>query len=378
MTKAVVLEIKEGYAAVLTEGGFVQKIPDRNYTVGQQIVLPETVKRNSAKTAAGRARKTSGKSGKRFAVRYRNVAAAAVLAIVSFGGFCYASENVMAYSTVTLSAEDTVVELTLNKKNEVVAVKALDEKSEAAVRSLEISFRKRKNLQEAMEILEEVVPEAGEAQIEIFSRDESHRKKLEDDLGTVFPKEPEEQEATDAQTEQREPDAYGSQNIMNEQGPQGEGEQPENRNAENPIGSAPNNPGEAPAGEELPGTGQENDGKQEGSALNEPQEETGNTVLPAKDGSPPAAEKNETVQAPGIQQAVAEMDSPSLPGKAPWPEETSSGEEFHDAGVTGGSGEEFREARGPGGSGTVFYPGGDIGSGAFRAPTDGFGAAPDM
>ena len=41
MKKAVVLEIKEEYAAVLTEEGFVQKIPNMAYAVGQEIDLEE-------------------------------------------------------------------------------------------------------------------------------------------------------------------------------------------------------------------------------------------------------------------------------------------------------------------------------------------------
>ena len=39
--KAVVLEIRDGNAAVMVKGGAIERIPDRGYKVGQQIEMPK-------------------------------------------------------------------------------------------------------------------------------------------------------------------------------------------------------------------------------------------------------------------------------------------------------------------------------------------------
>ena len=109
MRKAVVLEIREEYAAVLTDEGIVQKIPDKSYTVGQEITLPDMPERKERQSAVRRPR---------FIRWYRAAAAAAVILAVSGGGLYYASENAFAYSTVIVASDDLSMELKLNKKDE--------------------------------------------------------------------------------------------------------------------------------------------------------------------------------------------------------------------------------------------------------------------
>ena len=165
MKKAVVLEIKGEHAAVLTDQGLVQKIRNRQYEVGQEITLPDAGK----KTFAG----------------WRQAAAAAAVVIaLSAGSLYYASENVFAYSTVTVTAENEAVELTLNKKNEVIAAKALDENSKAIADSLKVSVRKRKPLQEAVEIL---ASEMEEPEIAVESDNAGRKENLENDLKKIIP-----------------------------------------------------------------------------------------------------------------------------------------------------------------------------------------------
>ena len=103
---------------------------------------------------------------------------------LSAGSLYYASENVFAYSTVTVTAENEAVELTLNKKNEVIAAKALDENSKAIADSLKVSVRKRKPLQEAVEIL---ASEMEEPEIAVESDNAGRKENLENDLKKIIP-----------------------------------------------------------------------------------------------------------------------------------------------------------------------------------------------
>ena len=164
MKKAVILEIRDGYAAVLTDEGLVEKIPDRQYAIGQEIVLPYSGRRRRAGL-------------------YRAAAAAAVI-VLAGGTLHYASENAFAYSTVTVSTEDASVELTLNRKDEVVAVKALDEQSLEAAGNMNVSFIKRRPLAET---LGELAGEDGQADVFVGSRNEEHRLDLEKRVKKLLP-----------------------------------------------------------------------------------------------------------------------------------------------------------------------------------------------
>ena len=177
MKKAVVLEIKEEYAAVLTEEGIVQKIRNNAYAVGQEIDLEEI--------SAQIEERQNVKS--RFAGWYRGIAAAAALFILSGSGFYYASENVFAYSTVTVTTDEASLELTLNKKDEVVAVKALDEESEETASALQISAMKRKPLSDTMDRITEG---QSQAEVSVSSRNTERRERLEEKVADMLPPAP--------------------------------------------------------------------------------------------------------------------------------------------------------------------------------------------
>ncbi len=189
MKKAVVLEIKEEYAAVLTDEGFVQKIRNENYTVGQEIErdVPNVTliaAGNKDINAAGKKdRATSGNAIRRW---YRAAAAAAAVFVISGSGLYYASENVFAYSTVTVTTEDSSLELTLNKKDEVVGVRALDEKSGETVSEMKISVRSRKSLSDT---LDKITEGQEQAEISVTSRNEERKEKIQKEVQEMLPPE---------------------------------------------------------------------------------------------------------------------------------------------------------------------------------------------
>ncbi len=175
MKKAVVLEIREEYAAVLTDEGFVKKIPDRRYAVGEEIELTD---------APGRRENHSAVPRRRLAGWYRAAAAAAVILAVSGGGLYYASENAFAYSTVTVTTDGTSMELILNKKDEVVAVKTFDENSEKTVSELHISVARRRPLSET---IERITEGRKQTSVTVTSGNEEHRQKLEEKVTEMLP-----------------------------------------------------------------------------------------------------------------------------------------------------------------------------------------------
>ena len=178
MNKAVVLEIKEEYAAVLTDEGFVQKIRNENYAVGQEIEL------TAAETADTGVKKTGKNTGKTMHRWYRAAAAAAAVFVLSGSGLYYASQNVLAYSTVTVTTEEASMELTLNRKDEVVAVRALDEKSEETASEMEISVRKRSSLSDT---LKKITDGHEQAEISVTSRNDERKEKLQNEVKEMIP-----------------------------------------------------------------------------------------------------------------------------------------------------------------------------------------------
>ena len=175
MKKAVVLEIREEYAAVLTDEGIVEKILNKEYAVGQEIKLPELYRLEEKRT---------GIFGKRSAAWHRAAAAAAAILVISGSGLYYASENVLAYSTVKVTTDDASLELTLNRKDEIVAVKALDEKSEEKASELKTSAIRRRPLSDTMEI---ITGGQKQAEVSVTSRNTEHRQKLEEEVTGMLP-----------------------------------------------------------------------------------------------------------------------------------------------------------------------------------------------
>lgn len=132
--KGIVLEKRDGFAAVLREDGLVVK-------ARVQAEVGETVELSAAPAAAP-------KRG-RPAMRILRSAVAAVLALVLTGGV-YTYTNVAAASYVTLDTEETSVELSINRMGRVVGVRALDEDSEELAKALYADVR-RKPVEDAVD-----------------------------------------------------------------------------------------------------------------------------------------------------------------------------------------------------------------------------------
>ena len=114
--KAVVLETRGEWAAVLRDDGVVEKIR-RQCSVGDTIEI-----------SVGKTIQFPG----RFA---KMTAAAAAAVIILTGGGLYGYNNAYAYSYVTLDANPSI-EYVLNRKNELLKVSALNEEAEEIVRAL--------------------------------------------------------------------------------------------------------------------------------------------------------------------------------------------------------------------------------------------------
>ena len=132
--KAVVLEVRDGVAAVLREDGTVEKVR-RACEVGDTIEIDET-----------------GEKGRitQFPKRATRWVAAAVAAVVLVSGGTYGYNNVYAYSYVTLDANPSI-EYVLNRRNEVLSVSALNEDAVSIVEELNAGGVRGADLSELLE-----------------------------------------------------------------------------------------------------------------------------------------------------------------------------------------------------------------------------------
>lgn len=180
--KAVVAEIREPYAAVLAQDGTFRKIRNNNYKIGQTIEL----------TGEGLF------SRKRLR---RAAAAAAAVLVMSTATLWYSSENVMAYSTVTVSVDGSEVELVLNRRDEVIGAKARNESDAEAAETagrLEVSRFRRKTLEN---VLESISEEGNEEILAVQSRNSDREQKLEQKARNIIRKEYPEEETAEDQSE---------------------------------------------------------------------------------------------------------------------------------------------------------------------------------
>ena len=132
--KGIVLEKRDGFAAVLREDGLVVKTRV-SAAVGETVELTDV-------TAAVPKRR-------RPVLRVVRAAVAAALALAVTGG-AYTYTNVAAASYVTLDTEETSVELSINRVGRVVGVRALDEDSEELAQALDADVR-RKPVEDAVD-----------------------------------------------------------------------------------------------------------------------------------------------------------------------------------------------------------------------------------
>jgi len=128
--KAIVLQTDGGFAAVLRDDGVVEKIR-RSCNVGETIELEE-------------------QKVVRFPKRLTQWAAGAAAALILLaGGGMYGYNNAYAYSYVTLDTNPSI-EYTLNRKNEVLRITALNEDAESIVESLNAAGVKKESLTDAI------------------------------------------------------------------------------------------------------------------------------------------------------------------------------------------------------------------------------------
>ncbi len=265
--KAVVLEVRDGLAAVLREDGTVEKIR-RDCRVGETIEVD----------APGRVIPFPGKATKWVA------AAAAALVILSAGG-TYGYNNAYAYSYVTLE-DNPSVEYVLNRKNRVLRVEALTEEGEALAAELTEAGVKNATLSDAMELTEQIVyggsaPEEAPS-VNIASRGQKQQESLQTEMEEYLRGREQRRQETAAPGE-RAPEAPAQEAPQGapQQTPQETGGQPGPMEGAGPVdsnGMPESGPGETmPAGgfEAAPEPGMENGGPEwapdmDGEASGEP------------------------------------------------------------------------------------------------------------
>ena len=134
--KAVVLEIKENWAAVLCEDGVVRKIKKGKLSVGDSLdISPES---RGKILSLGSFR------------RYIAGSAAALLLLAAGAGGVYSYNTVWACSYVSLDINPSI-EYTLNRQNYVIKVKGLNEEGQGIVDELIKISLHNSTLEEALE-----------------------------------------------------------------------------------------------------------------------------------------------------------------------------------------------------------------------------------
>ncbi len=174
--KAVVLEVRDGLAAVLREDGTVEKLR-RDCQIGETIELPE-----------------EGKVLHFPAKATKWVAAAAAAVIVMTAGGAYGYNTAYAYSHVILDG-DASVEYVLNRKDRVIRVNAVNEGGETLAEELNASGVKNATLSDAMAITTELLEGRGAENergsnivIRVSSRRDDREQRLSDELDDFFSK----------------------------------------------------------------------------------------------------------------------------------------------------------------------------------------------
>ena len=120
--KAVIVDIKDNVAAMLSEDGRVSKVKNKNYAIGQEIVL-----RNKNK--------------------YLKLAASAAAALMLFATPAWA--YLTPYSYVSLDVNPSF-EFSINRFDRVLEVKAVNDDGEAVVEKISVAELKNKEINEAV------------------------------------------------------------------------------------------------------------------------------------------------------------------------------------------------------------------------------------
>ncbi len=125
--KSVVIEIKDDFAAILSDDGCITKVKNHNYSVGQVIELKKNTIFKTKKFAA--------------------CAAAAVIVLFGLGGgvYTYASP----YSYVSLDVNPSI-EFTLNRFDRVLSVKAVNDDGEEILKEVRLNDLENQTITQAL------------------------------------------------------------------------------------------------------------------------------------------------------------------------------------------------------------------------------------
>ena len=134
--KAIVLEIRDGEAAVLREDGVVVRVR-QNCRVGDTIDVPERIEENRRVLKS------------RFTRLSRAVAMVLVTLLIAGGSFGYMTVSASSY--VSVDAGNASLEFSVNHFGRVIAVNALDEESEELAAELGSELKNRK-FDDAMDV----------------------------------------------------------------------------------------------------------------------------------------------------------------------------------------------------------------------------------
>ena len=126
--EAVILEIKNGFAAVLSDDGCITKTKNNNYEIGQVIQLKNTKEFIT----------------KKFAVCAASVA---VMAVLSVSALAYATP----YSYVSIDINPSI-EYSINRFDRVLSVKAVNDDGEEILKEIKISDLKNKTISQALSL----------------------------------------------------------------------------------------------------------------------------------------------------------------------------------------------------------------------------------
>jgi hypothetical protein len=160
--KAVVVEIENRYAAVLSDDGCIQKVKNNNYTPGQVIQINDDKIHRSKKFIA-------------FA------ASAAALAVLGTGTWAYASP----YSYVSLDVNPSI-EFIVNRFDRVLEATAMNEDGEEILKEVYLSDLKNKTIHSALTTAVEQISQAGyfdnDAEAELVITTSAKNDKKAEDL----------------------------------------------------------------------------------------------------------------------------------------------------------------------------------------------------
>ncbi len=138
--KAVVLEVKNGESAVLLADGTVRKV-NKSYNVGETIELSGRIDDSKASASIAKIRSLRG-------YRYFSIAAALLIAIMGFLGYSRVQCKPCSYVTLDVNPS---IEYTLNRKNQVIYVEALNTDAQPIVDKLNTLRKRSDSLSDTLE-----------------------------------------------------------------------------------------------------------------------------------------------------------------------------------------------------------------------------------